>query len=71
MYRFRFVSVLLEHGADVNALNQFQQTPLHCAARNGHAAVVAALLAKGADGSVRIFDLRSLEQFAAQLPGLR
>jgi hypothetical protein len=43
------VSVLLENGADVNALNQFQQTPLHCAVIWGAGSeVVGLLLDKGA-----------------------
>jgi ankyrin repeat protein len=39
---------LIEHGADVNALSDFQDTPLHFAARSGSHEVLEALLAKGA-----------------------
>ena len=40
---------LLDHGADVNAVNAFNATPLHEAAVGGHAELVKALIARGAD----------------------
>ena len=43
------VRMLLEAGANVNASDQYQMTPLHFAANCGHAKVVAALLEAGAD----------------------
>jgi ankyrin repeat protein len=43
------VEALLAGGADVNAENPMQRTPLHLAARVGHADVVEALLAWGAN----------------------
>ncbi len=43
------VDLLIEHGADVNARNEFKETPLHCAAKANLAPVVKRLLAKGAD----------------------
>ena len=42
-----WLSLLL--GADINATDPDGFTPLHLAARSGHANVVAVLLAKGAD----------------------
>jgi hypothetical protein len=45
----RSVPFLLAAGADVRARDMFGDTPLHNAAREGHAASVAALLAAGAD----------------------
>ena len=43
------VHVLLEAGADVNALNMYQRPPLHLAAECSRANVAAALLKAGAD----------------------
>ncbi|MGV3719970.1 MAG: ankyrin repeat domain-containing protein [Actinomycetota bacterium] len=44
---------LLEAGANVNARNGIQQTPLICAAEAGHAETVQLLLAHGADIEAR------------------
>ncbi|MCA8927018.1 MAG: ankyrin repeat domain-containing protein [Alphaproteobacteria bacterium] len=49
----RVASALLDHGADVNAVNAFNATPLHEAAVGGHAALVKALIARGADVNAR------------------
>lgn len=43
------IRTLLAQGADVNALNGFNQTPLHCAAHACHVGATAALLEGGAD----------------------
>jgi len=43
------VRMLLEHEADVHALNKWKETPLLTAANNGQAAAVEALLDYGAD----------------------
>jgi ankyrin repeat protein len=43
------VEVLLAHGADVDAKNNFGETALMWAARDGHTSIVQALLGKGAD----------------------
>ena len=43
------VALLLEAGANINATNAFGQTALWSAAMNGHADVIALLLARGAD----------------------
>ena len=45
----RVALALLDHGADVNAVNAFNATPLHEAAVGGHAELVKALIARGAD----------------------
>ena len=47
--RLDCLHMLLEAGANVNALDEYQMAPLHFAARNGNADVVAALLKAGAD----------------------
>jgi hypothetical protein len=43
------VSLLIDHGADVNATNKFLWTPLHVAAAEGHTEVVRELARRGAD----------------------
>ena len=43
------VKSLISAGADVNAKNDADRTPLHRAADNGHAVVVRVLIAEGAD----------------------
>lgn len=44
---------LIDKGADVNALQQGNNTPLHEAGQRGHAELIDALLAAGADKSLR------------------
>jgi len=46
--RAEFAALLIEHGADVNALDYFKQTALHQAAYEGRQAIVRLLLANGA-----------------------
>lgn len=46
------VTMLLDHGADVNAAGYEGRTPLHTAARTGHAHIVTLLLAHGADSTL-------------------
>jgi ankyrin repeat protein len=45
------VRVLVRHGADVNAVNDYGRTPLYYAARHGQRAAAEALIAAGADRS--------------------
>ena len=60
------VKLLLEKGADINAVNSVGLTPLHLAARSGHTDMVALLLARKADVMAKdIFGLTSLH-LAAQ-----
>ena len=47
--RVRIVKVLLQNGADVNAVNKDKLTPLHRAAEKGHVNVAKVLLQNGAD----------------------
>ncbi len=43
------VTLLLDHGADPNALNKYQYTPLHWAAKHGHLQSASILIARKAD----------------------
>ncbi len=46
------VRLLIEAGADVNAMGDMGETPLHVAVRKGDREIVQALLAAGADAAV-------------------
>jgi ankyrin repeat protein len=43
------VRILLAHGADVGAPDEFGQTPLHAAAKSGHMDLAELLIAHGGD----------------------
>ena len=45
------IPILIKHGADVNAVNEYNRTALYYAAINGHRKVAEALIAAGADRS--------------------
>ena len=45
--------LLLEKGANVDAKDEGEDTPLHLASREGHEAVIALLLEKGTDVNVK------------------
>lgn len=45
--------VLIDHGADLNAMNGWGETPLHCAVTQGHLAMMTFLLERGADINAR------------------
>lgn len=47
------VKMLLDAGADVNALNKYGDTPLLWASYNGHNEVVKLLLIAGADANIK------------------
>eukprot|EP01068_Selenidium_serpulae_P019018 Selendium_serpulae@DN6502_c2_g1_i4.p1 len=52
--REKWVSTLIDdEGADVNAKNNVEDTPLHCAARGGHFNVVQALKQRGAQTNLK------------------
>ena len=57
---------LLSLGAEVNALNNSDATPLHAAASNGQAMSVSFLLGRGADASLKNDDGESAAQLAAK-----
>jgi ankyrin repeat protein len=48
--------LLIDHGADVNALSRNGQNVLYCAAGHGHLSAVRLLLARGADPAVKMAD---------------
>jgi len=64
---FGAVEVLIEHGADCNAADDYDETVLMRAAGSGNAQVVQALLAAGADPSQTGELLRLPHEEAEQL----
>lgn len=46
-------AVLLDHGADINALGEDGDTPLHRAVAAGHEQMVKFLISRGADVNIR------------------
>ena len=59
------VAFLLDHGADVNARDQFGDTPLIVACAKGNAATAALLLARGADPSLKDQEGRTARERSA------
>jgi hypothetical protein len=58
----RAVALLLDSGADLQATNNYLDTPLHFAAREGHLAATTLLVERGADTGARTkFDVSPLE----------
>jgi ankyrin repeat protein len=55
----KHVELLLQLGADANAVNDAGETPLHCAASNGHLLSLQLLLEAGADTEVRNYNTGS------------
>jgi ankyrin repeat protein len=53
--RLELIPFLIEHGADVNAKNKLQQTPLICATKHGNVAVVQCLLQNGGNPQEGIY----------------
>jgi ankyrin repeat protein len=63
------VRLLLDYGADVNAVNPRGHTVLYCAGGHGHLATVQLLLAHGADTAARFtHDGKNLLEWLAQYP---
>jgi ankyrin repeat protein len=58
------VRLLIEHGADVNAVNPRRHTVLYCAGGHGHLDTLQLLLTNGADGDAQ----KSLMAFLAEYP---
>jgi ankyrin repeat protein len=59
-------TVLLEHGAPVNAAQHGGYTPLHAAAQSGYVVLAGLLLAHGADLGARLDDGRTPAQVAEE-----
>jgi len=57
--------LLLDSGADANALNKLKDTPIHFAAMAGHSEVAALLLLKGADPKLPNLNLQTPETLDA------
>ena len=60
------VAFLGSRGADVNAVDDNQYTPLHKAARYGKASVCTALLALGADSAAKRYGETALDKARAE-----
>jgi ankyrin repeat protein len=50
------ISLLIDHGADVDAKTEWGHFPLYCAGGHGHAEAVRLLLARGTDPNTRFPD---------------
>lgn len=61
--------LLIEAGADVNAMGDMSETPLHVAVSQGNVTVVEALLRSGADPMVKSEFGKSPKERAAELGG--
>ena len=57
--RYEIAKLLIDHGADVNALTDRRSTPLHDAARMSNAKLARLLLEKGAKPNARDKDNRN------------
>ena len=55
---------ILEKCEDVNTKNQYEKTPLHLAAEEGHIETVKSLLANGADPSIQDKNKNQEDSFA-------
>jgi len=63
------VRLLIEHGADVNAANDFGHTVLYCAGGHGHVETLRLLLEAGADRDAKFTDKGiTLFEWLAQYP---
>jgi ankyrin repeat protein len=63
------VRLLVEHGADVNAMNPRRHTVLYCAAGHGHVDTTQLLLDAGADADAKFTDDgKTLMEWLAQYP---
>ena len=51
--------LLLDHGADINAVGESQEMPLHLAVKQGHSEIAEFLLQKGADPNARNENLQT------------
>jgi hypothetical protein len=65
--RLNIISILLQHGADINKTSKNGETPIYLAARNGYDEVVQLLLTNNADIERQTFDGVSPLQIAERL----
>ena len=52
----KIIEFLLAQGANINAVNKYQSTPLYIAVANGRIAITKLLLAKGADYNIKSYE---------------
>ena len=63
---YAVTSILLNHGANVAAIDFDQETPLHLAARTGHSSIVSILISHGANTSANDINQRTPLHLAAK-----
>jgi ankyrin repeat protein len=63
---FAVVQALIEHGADVNAIQADEYTPLHGAAQNGNLPIINLLLDHGANVHAKQHDGKAAIDFATE-----
>ena len=64
--RDSIVSILIQHGADINRQGYYGNTALHSTAVNGHNEVTATLIKAGADMNIQCKDGETVLHWAAK-----
>jgi ankyrin repeat protein len=66
----KIVKILIEHGADVNAIDKNGWSPLHFASNEGHLAVCELLLLNGANAALKTTNGSIALHYIAQKAGV-